>query len=122
VHGGPLVVDALNVFHDVDLADARPAPEVAAIGLAQHPEGGPVSARTRARDVGHLQPRLDAQLAAGRRLEVGAPGLDAARGPVAGAIALRRDLRLPAPSSETLLVEEVMVSTSPVPKLAGPPG
>ncbi len=30
--------------------------------------------------------------------------------------------RLPAPSRETLLGEEVIVSISPVPQLAGPPG
>jgi hypothetical protein len=30
--------------------------------------------------------------------------------------------RLPLPSSETLLVLFVIVSTSPVPQLAGPPG
>ncbi len=96
VHGGPGLVDAVDVLHDVELADARPVLVVAAVGRAQHPEGGPVAGGRGAGDVGHLDARLDAQLAAGRGLEVGAVGLDAARGPVAGRVAQRRDLQVAA--------------------------
>src|SRR5262249_48835887 len=38
VHGRPLVVQALDVLHDVQLTDAGPVPVVAPVGGAEHPE------------------------------------------------------------------------------------
>src|SRR5205807_621826 len=91
VQGGPLVVETLDVLHDVDLADAGPVPVVAPVRRAEHPEGRPVSLGSRTRDVGHLQPGLDPQFAARRGLEVGAVGLDPAGGPLPGGVADRGD-------------------------------
>ncbi len=95
VHRGPLVVDALDVLHDVDLADARPVPPVAAVLVAEHPERGPVALGRGAGDVRHLDPGLDLQLAAHGRLEVLPVGLDTARGPVPGGVPDGGDLQVP---------------------------
>src|SRR6266498_4301022 len=45
VERGPLPVHPLDVLHDVDLADARPVPPVAAVGGTEHPERRPVPDR-----------------------------------------------------------------------------
>src|SRR5207248_3346854 len=70
VHRRPLVVDALDVLHDVELTDARPVPPVAPVRRTEHPERRPVPGRGRSGHVGHLDARLHAQLAARRWLEV----------------------------------------------------
>lgn len=73
----PGAVDAVDVLHDVVLADRRPVLVVAAVVLAEGPEGGPVARGGFAAVVGHLDAACDAHLAAGVRLEVGALGFDA---------------------------------------------
>src|SRR5439155_5605070 len=93
VEGGPLPVDAVDVLHDVDLADAGPVPQVAPVRRAEHPERRPVPGRGRPGDVRHLDARLDVQLAAGGWLEVVAVGLDAAGRPAA--VVHRPDAQVP---------------------------
>ena len=103
VQGAEDGVEALDVLHDVDLADARPVLVVPRYGRARASRTRASSRRGRAGDVRQLEPGLDAQLAAGRAAEVGAVGLDAARGPVAGGVAQRGDARLPLPSQRDVV-------------------
>src|SRR6185312_14839549 len=91
VEGAPDRVGPVDVLHDVDLADARPVGVDTAERRPEGPEGRPVTLRGRAGHVGHLEAALDAQLPAGRRLEVGALGLDPAGRPRAVGRADRLD-------------------------------
>ena len=87
-------VEALDVLHDVDLADAGPRPPVGAVGAPEHPERGPVAPGLQARDVRHLEPALHVHHAVGRRLEVSPHGFDPRRRPGPGRVALRGDVQV----------------------------
>ncbi len=122
MHRGPDRVEALGVLHDVDLADGGPVPVVAPVGRAQHPERRPVALGRGARDVRDLDAGLHAQGAAGRGWK--SVRLVSMRPDVQLPAASRRGVmrRLPLPSRATLSLLDVIVSISPVPQLAGPPG
>src|SRR5262249_10351513 len=96
VEGTELGAESVDVLHDVDLADGGPVGGAAGAGRrTDRPDSGPVPGRPAASDVGLLQRRLEAKLAAGRCGEVGALGLDPAAGPVAGAVPDRLDEQVP---------------------------
>jgi hypothetical protein len=75
-----------------------------------------VPGRGGAADVGLLQQRLEPQLAAGGRGEIGALGLDAPTGPVAGPVADRLDDQM-----ADAVLEDVLGTVRHVFDLAGAP-
>src|SRR5262249_7444646 len=92
VERAELGAESVDVFHQVDLADARPVGRADRPGRRAHrPERRPVASRGGTGDGGLLQGCFEAQLATWRRGEVGALGLDPAAGPVAGRVPDRLD-------------------------------
>src|SRR5205823_9814015 len=76
VHRRPDRTQAVDVLHDVQLADPRPVAGTDTTGRrAKHPERGPVAQRGGPGDVRLLDRRLDAERSTRRRLEIGAPRL-----------------------------------------------
>lgn len=81
-----MLAQRVDVLHDVELADARPVGRADRAGRTAHrPERGPIAQS--AGRVGLEDGRAHLELSAGRGGEVGALGLDASGGPVAGPVA-----------------------------------
>jgi hypothetical protein len=76
---------AIDVFHNIDFADAGPIRVDTPERRTKHPEGRPIARCGCPADIGLLNGRLDIHHPTGRRLEIGTLSLDTPRSPCATA-------------------------------------
>jgi len=122
VEGVGELAAAVDVGHDVGLADGRPVVPVAAVGGTRRAEARPVAEAIGAAHVRLLDHGRELDLLARVGGEVSSLGGDATRGPVARAVLDGLDDEVAAAVEVQVGREALSVSTSAVPQLAAPPG